>query len=110
MKSRLCIAGCLLLLLFAVSLVTLGLGKGRSWTAVAMAERLSAEYNLSWFTVDSGGGQSSGENYTLNGSLGQPDTGISSAGAYMLSGGFWAAAAIAEQAAQVGVYLPLITR
>ena len=50
-----------------------------------------ADYSLSWSTVDSGGGRSSGDNYTLDGTIGQPDAATSSGGVYTLQGGYWSA-------------------
>ena len=49
----------------------------------------SAEYELSWHTIDGGGGTSSGGPYTLTGTIGQPDAAWSSGGQYELLGGFW---------------------
>ena len=63
----------------------------------------SAQYALDWFTLDGGGGQSSGGAYTLAGTIGQPDAGASSGGAYTLHGGFWSAFA-----GGVGENLPLL--
>ncbi len=56
----------------------------------------SAQYAIDWFTIDGGGGQSSGGAYTLNGTIGQPDAGRSSGGAYTLHGGFWSAFAVVQ--------------
>jgi hypothetical protein len=46
-------------------------------------------YNLSWSTIDGGGGQSSGGQYVLTGTIGQPDASYSEGGGYELLGGFW---------------------
>jgi hypothetical protein len=55
-----------------------------------VAEPASAQYSLSWLTIDCGGVmQSAGGTYTLGGTIGQPDAGALSGGAYSLSGGFW---------------------
>jgi len=48
-------------------------------------------YDLSWHTVDGGGGTSSGGTYILRGTAGQPDAGTLSGGTYSLAGGFWGA-------------------
>ena len=48
-----------------------------------------ADYEISWSTIDGGGGQSSGGPYTLTGTIGQPDAAWSSGGRYELLGGFW---------------------
>ena len=46
-------------------------------------------YAINWFTIDGGGGASSGGQYTLRGTIGQPDAGIMSATGFSISGGFW---------------------
>jgi len=49
-----------------------------------------AQYDLSWHTVDGGGGTSTGGVYALSGTAGQPDASLSmTGGTYALSGGFW---------------------
>jgi hypothetical protein len=65
----------------------------------------SGGYDLSWFTVDGGGGTVSGGDYTLSGTAGQPDVGpaLSSSG-YTLVGGFWRGAV----ARSWPLYLPLV--
>jgi len=47
------------------------------------------DYSISWHTIDSGGGQSTGGQYTLTGTIGQPDAAYSAGGNYELLGGFW---------------------
>ncbi|MHC4604700.1 MAG: hypothetical protein ACYS6W_15385, partial [Planctomycetota bacterium] len=47
------------------------------------------QYELSWSTIDGGGGSSSGGPYVLTGTIGQPDAAYSSGGRYELLGGFW---------------------
>ena len=47
------------------------------------------DYKIVWSTIDGGGGQSSGGQYILNGTIGQPDAGYSSGGNYELLAGFW---------------------
>lgn len=51
-------------------------------------------YSIDWFTIDGGGGTSSGGPYTLTGTIGQPDAGRLSGGNYVVEGGFWGAFAI----------------
>jgi len=46
-------------------------------------------YDLTWNTIDGGGGRSTGGPYTLTGTIGQPDAGAMSGGDYELLGGFW---------------------
>ncbi len=48
-------------------------------------------YEINWFSIDNGGGYSisSGNEFSVNGTIGQPDTSIQSGGIYSLTGGFW---------------------
>ena len=47
-------------------------------------------YDLSWYTIDSGGATlSTGGTYSLGGTIGQPDAGSMLGGSYTLTGGFW---------------------
>jgi hypothetical protein len=55
-------------------------------TGVALAD---GGYEIAWFSVDAGGGDSAGGGYTLTGSIGQPDAETLSGGGYTLTGGFW---------------------
>ncbi len=56
---------------------------------VSVGLGLAEDYSLSWYTIDGGGGTSSGGDYLLNGTIGQPDAGRMQAGNYTLAGGFW---------------------
>ena len=47
-------------------------------------------FSVDWFSIDGGGGTSSGGNYSLSGTIGQSDAGRLTGGAYQLEGGFWA--------------------
>ena len=65
----------------------------------------SAGYDLSWFTIDNGGGMASGEGYTLIGTAGQPEPGAAvRGGGYTLLSGFW------PGAAGYRVYLPWVLK
>jgi hypothetical protein len=55
-------------------------------SALASSE---AAYLLNWYTVDGGGGTSTGGVYSLSGTIGQADAGAMSGGIYTLAGGFW---------------------
>lgn len=51
----------------------------------------SEQYALDWFTIDGGGGASTGGVYAASGAIGQPDAGMPmTGGPYSLTGGFWA--------------------
>ena len=49
----------------------------------------NAGYELPWFAVDGGGGESAGGGFTLAGTAGQSDADALSGGGYTLVGGFW---------------------
>jgi hypothetical protein len=72
-------------------------------TAIALAQASTPGLAVDWWTVDGGGGISSGGPFSLHGSIGQADGGTLSGGVFSLQGGFWGAA-------DYSVYLPLITR
>ena len=90
LKSR---RGLLLLLL----IVALALATSAAWA------QSGDGYDLSWWTVDGGGGRSTGGGYTLEGTVGQPDAATWSGGGYTLAGGFWGGLAV-----EYRVYLPLV--
>jgi len=46
-------------------------------------------YAIDWFTIDGGGGTSTGGVYSVSGTIGQPDAGAMSGGNFTLEGGFW---------------------
>jgi hypothetical protein len=52
------------------------------------------QQSIDWWTVDGGGGTSTGGVYTVSGTIGQPDGGRMSGGQFSLAGGFWAIAAV----------------
>ena len=53
------------------------------------------QYVVDWFTIDGGGGTSSGGSFSVTGTIGQPDAGQPlSGGPYSLVGGFWGAFAV----------------
>ena len=61
-------------------------------------------YSIPWWTVDGGGGTSTGGGYTLSGTIGQPDAGVMTGGGYSLTGGFWGLDMLHC------IYLPLILK
>jgi len=56
---------------------------------MSVASTASGKYDLSWYTIDGGGGRSTGGPYTLTGTIGQSDAAYSTGGNYELLGGFW---------------------
>ena len=55
---------------------------------LALAGSPSANH-ISWWTVDGGGGESSGEGFVLAGTAGQRDAAAMRGGDYVLHSGFW---------------------
>ena len=47
-------------------------------------------YSIDWYSIDGGGGTSTGGVYTISGTIGQADAGHLSGGNYTIDGGFWA--------------------
>jgi hypothetical protein len=77
-------------------------------TSVVLAQS-GGGYDLSWSTMDGGGGTSEGGGYTLFGIAGQPDTGPSMSGDdYTLAGGFWGVGGLAGSPGGGPIYLPII--
>lgn len=66
-------------------------------TTLAAASILSlvpaahAQLQIDWFTIDGGGGTSSGGSISITGTIGQHDTAASVGGAIACAGGFWPA-------------------
>src|SRR5450756_586009 len=61
------------------------------FASVLVNSALAQSYSIDWFTIDGGGGTSTGGVYSVSGTIGQPDAGASSGGNYSLIGGFWGA-------------------
>ena len=76
-----------------------GLGQSKTcrlWLALclfllpsAFCLRAWGQYSIDWSTVDGGGGTSTGGEYSVSGTLGQPESGGMSGGGFTLEGGFW---------------------
>ena len=72
-------------------------------TSAALANEV---FEIPWFTADGGGGTwSEGGEFSLGGTVGQPDAGALSGGEYTLLGGFWAGSGPGNFS-----YLPVIIR
>jgi hypothetical protein len=59
--------------------------------AVLLAQARATEFDLSWHTIDCGGGASAGSVFTVSGSIAQPDAAVMTGGVFTIVGGFWAA-------------------
>jgi hypothetical protein len=59
-------------------------------TACGLTAAQAQSYSIDWFTIDGGGGVSTGGVYQVSGTIGQPDAGAAMTGGnYSVSGGFW---------------------
>jgi hypothetical protein len=56
---------------------------------VLSAAQAQISYSIDWFTIDGGGGTSTGGVYSVTGTVGQPDAGTMGGGNYTVNGGFW---------------------
>ncbi len=46
-------------------------------------------FTIPWYTIDGGGGSSEGGQFSVSGTIGQPDTGVMIGGAFEITGGYW---------------------
>ena len=73
-------------------------------TGIAHAQTTLADYAIDWFTIDGGGAMfSSGGEYALGGTIGQPDAATHTGSPYALTSGFWAGSG-----ARYTVALPIV--
>jgi hypothetical protein len=89
----------LLILLAALSILLL----------VTVALAAPDTLRLPWWTADGGGGQSTGGDFTLRGTIGQPDGGQLQGGQYRLSSGFWGGP-LTEPPPEYLIFLPVASR
>ena len=82
-----------------------GLGVALALLAGTLSAAPSGTFSIDWWTVDGGGGASSGGDFTLSGTAGQADAGALAGGGFSLQGGFWSGAASRSK-----IYLPNIQR
>jgi hypothetical protein len=56
------------------------------------------QFDLSWSTIDGGGRTSAGGQFTLTGTIGQPDAGVTTltGGQFSLTGGFWSLLSVVQ--------------
>ena len=74
--------------------------------AVPVGATVADQYEIDWYTIDDGGELgSTGGDYELSGTIGQPDAGVLGDGEYTLVGGFWGSGTAGHR-----IYLPLVLR
>ena len=103
LKRTLILLGAVLLLAVIAAAVWYGPARAQS--------PQQSGYDLSWWTVDGGGGSSGAAgSYTLDGTAGQPDPGpLLSGGNYQETGGFWSGGGLSG-VSWYDVYLPVVLR
>jgi hypothetical protein len=57
--------------------------------ALVASSAWAQSFSIDWFTIDGGGGTSTGGVFSVSGTIGQPDAGTMTNGPYSLVGGFW---------------------
>jgi hypothetical protein len=64
--------------------------------ALSFSAARAQNFAIDWHTIDGGGGTSSGGNFSLSGTIGQPDASAQpmTGGAFSLTGGFWSLFAV----------------
>jgi len=63
-------------------------------------------YSINWYKIAGGGGTSSGGQYSLSGTIGQPDaSGAMTGGNYSLTGGFWAIISVLQAPGAPTLYI-----
>ena len=60
-----------------------------AFIAFATSGAFAQSYSIDWYTIDGGGGTSTGGVYSVSGTIGQPDAGTMTGGSFTLAGGFW---------------------
>lgn len=75
--------------------------------APASTAAINDGLTIGWFTIDNGGGSSSGGNYILTGSAGQPEASITehSGGTFYVRGGFWQPGMFMRK-----IFVPMVNR
>ncbi len=58
--------------------------------------KLFSPYDMSWWSVDGGGGESTGGVFALTGAIGQPDAARSGGCGVVLDGGIWSGPVLCE--------------
>jgi len=78
------------------------------WVALVLlaAPAKAQTYSIDWYSIDGGGGTSTGGAYLVSGTIGQPDAGSLKGGTYALEAGFWGVFAVQVPGAPTLLILP----
>jgi hypothetical protein len=90
----------------AILLAVLALSLAVGAAALAAPGGPLSSFAIPWWTIDGGGGASSGGAYSLRGTAGQAEPGVHTGGPYTLIGGFWGGAVAQDYA----LHLPIVLR
>src|SRR5215475_10169645 len=77
-----------------------------SLCALGIAAAQTQNYSIDWYTIDGGGGTSTGGAYSVSGTIGQTDAGCLNGDTYALESGFWGIFAIQVPSAPTLFILP----
>ena len=89
-----------------VSHATVFLMLGLLSAVATVLGQAGGQYDLSWWTVDGGGGESTGGSYAMAGTIGQPDASALAGDPYTLAGGFWPGGASTPPIATIDLIYP----
>jgi len=77
------------------------------WLLPSLA--LAQSYSIDWYKIAGGGGTSTGLNYSVSGTIGQPDaSGAMTGGSYSVTGGFWALISVVQTAGTPNLTITVI--
>ena len=92
-------------------LVLLGICLMFSTAILAAAHTTAGDLSIPWWSVDGGGSTSSGGQFSLSGTAGQPDAAISTSGSFSLTSGFWNKRVVTLRGGSSSqIFLPFILR
>jgi hypothetical protein len=78
------------------------------WLLPSLA--LAQSYSIDWYKIAGGGGTSTGLNYSVSGTIGQPDaSGAMTGGSYSVTGGFWALISVVQTAGTPNLTITVIS-
>jgi hypothetical protein len=76
---------------------------------LAAVSAQAQDYSVDWYKIAGGGGTSSNSQYSISGTIGQPDAGgAMSGGNYSLTGGFWSLISVVQSAGAPTLTIELV--
>ena len=82
---------------FSLSRIASAVAATVAMSTAATHAQSGGPFDLSWSTIDGGGGTSSGGRFALTGTIGQPDAGTLTGGNFKLEGGFWSSITLVQK-------------